>query len=297
MSANIQIMDGAIGTELMRHGVACPPPLWSTAGLFYPETLKNIYRDYLEAGATCLTTNTFRTGWGDIISGGLPEGQFEVLNQLALDLVQDVIQERGQEGSRPITVLGSISSIADCYHPEDLSSDPQSWQEIHRKQMQLFLDSKKVDVLLCETLGGFGEIKVIVKLWREEFKLHIPLWLSILCRDPTRLLDGTPLKDLWHTLGEATWPTALGFNCVSPGLITLLIEGHRKQISPHAQLLAYGHLGRENKVGQWVHEDVMTPLEYARVAERWVELGVTIVGGCCGTTPEYIQVIAQKITT
>lgn len=290
----VQIMDGAIGTELMRRGVSCPPPLWSTAGLFYPETLKNIYRDYLKAGATCLTTNTFRTGWGDIIAGGLAESEFEDLNHLALNLAHNVVQEHAQ-GS-PVTVLGSISSVVDCYHPEGLAATaPSSWVQMHRKQMELFLNSKKVDVLLCETFGGFEEIKVIVKLWLQEFKPHIPLWLSVLCGDPASLLDKTSLTELWRFLGTTTWPCAVGFNCVSPELITSLLETHSKHIPSDVHVLAYGHLGQKNAGGQWDHQDVMSPSEYAKIVQRWVNLRATIVGGCCGTTPAHIQAIAKNV--
>jgi homocysteine S-methyltransferase len=294
MNSDILIFDGGVGTELIRRGVKCPPPLWATIGMFYPEVLKEIYTDYLNAGVKGLTTNTFRTGWLDIEKSHLNMHQFESLNQSAIEIIQEVIQSSDKAGK--VMTIGSIGSLVDCYEPATLSSDSDHIKESHSPQFELFLNQKHVDVILCETLGNFSEIKSLMELWNRHSETKKQLWVSLLCKDENTLFDGTPLTRLLGFLETyRSRFNALGFNCVAPDQISSLLKRHAKKISKFSNVLAYGHLGQQNTQGQWVHENVCTPEEYASHTKTWINLGATVIGGCCGTTPSHIKAVVSQL--
>ena len=110
-SGHILILDGATGTELDRRGVDTSLPLWSARALLTaPDIVQQIHRDYLDAGADLITTNTFRTHRRTLTRAGVGERTRE-LTQLAVELARRAIEESG----RTAYIAGSMSPLEDCY--------------------------------------------------------------------------------------------------------------------------------------------------------------------------------------
>ena len=88
-------------------------------------------------------------------------------------------------------------------------------------------------------------------------------------------------------------PLALGLNCIPPrGLSALLPRLRRATALP---LAAYAHIGNAVPLRGWSYTQAATPAEYAEYARGWLELGASIVGGCCGTTPAHIRAVTQVV--
>ncbi|MEK9139284.1 MAG: homocysteine S-methyltransferase family protein, partial [Bacteroidota bacterium] len=116
------ILDGAMGTELQRRGVDTGLPLWSANALMvHPEVILQIHKEYIEAGADIITTNTFRTTRRTFQRANLPD-RSHALTKTALKLAQ---QARESFPDRQLLVAGSIAPVEDCYRPDLVPSEKE----------------------------------------------------------------------------------------------------------------------------------------------------------------------------
>jgi S-methylmethionine-dependent homocysteine/selenocysteine methylase len=118
-------------------------------------------------------------------------------------------------------------------------------------------------------------------------------WMLSFCTTasgaPGVLLSGEPLGPLLETLHDAY---AVGVNCVAAPRVEAEVRLLREALPEHVRIMAYANVGYADEAGNWVITDAVKPQAYARYARNWIEAGATIVGGCCGTTPDTIRAIA-----
>lgn len=268
----VEILDGAIGTELIARGFPTHAPDWTArAAVEAPDLLRELHRDYATAGATVHTANTFRTqphvlraGWRDVLAASV-----EIVRGVALT------NQR---------VAGSMAPVSDCYRP-DLSPGADARKE-HRKVASA-LASAGCDLLLCETFANEAEALVAAE---EAVETGLPTWLS---------LTAGPFADLLT-------PRALGCiakRAVSTGIERLLVNCvAASRIEPYVDAIGglglpigvYANAGaREEGIG-WGTSGRAAADAYAALAVRWVEAGATVVGGCCGTSPLHIAALVER---
>lgn len=279
------ILDGATGTELDRRGVDVTLPLWSARALVdAPEVLEEVHADYLRAGADVIVTNTFRTHERSLARAGLP-GESGTLTRKAVE-----IADRARSAVRPeAMVFGSVSPLEDCYRPE-LTPDRSACTEEHTRMIVDLLEAG-VDHVLIETMSSARESMAAVEVARE----HAPdRWSVSFCLDiegaPGRLIDGTPLVDLLPELEGARY---IGVNCVPAMSLIDHLQTIRDQVPEGAALAAYGNVGIPDDVRGWINTDAVDPERYAGLVADWLSMGVELVGGCCGTSPDTIRSIRR----
>ena len=107
--------------------------------------------------------------------------------------------------------------------------------------------------------------------------------------EPGRLLSGEPFVDL---LPDLVGATAVGVNCVSAPSTLEHVRHLRTHLPAETAVMAYANIGHADADGNWVNTDAIDPKRYAEYARSWIEAGATIVGGCCGTTPEHVRALA-----
>ncbi len=274
------LLDGPIGTELLRRGVATPLPLWSANALWEaPEVLVAIHGDYARAGATVHTANTFRTAAWALRPAGLAE-RAEELTALAVSLTRRAVPAHHQVG-------GSMAPLEDCYRP-DLSPPPGVARMAHRQQAEA-LRAAGVDLILCETFPHLGEARIASE---EAAATGLPVWLSVTAGPDGGLLEPAALRAFAldaHGLGLS----ALLVNCVAPDLLLPLLVELRASGLP---LGGYGNVGAPDPVQGWRSEGGGGPQAYADAAFQWLAEGASILGGCCGVGPEHIAAIADRLT-
>lgn len=282
------ILSGAMGTELERRGVDIGLPLWSANGLVqHPDVVLQIHRDYIEAGADILVTNTFRTNRRVFTHANLPDHSRE-LTEKAVHLAQ---QARDSVPEREILIAGCIAPVEDCYHPELVPGE----NELHAEHTELAerLAEFGVDFFLVETMTTIREAYAACAAAKSTGKEVI---VSFTCTKDGTLYGGESLADAVRALAELE-PTGFSLNCISPRYLAPLIDQLKSHIShhkPHTPFAVYGNIGKPDVREGPMLRDV-DEREYATFAREWKDLGAAIIGGCCGTTPEYIKAVASAL--
>jgi S-methylmethionine-dependent homocysteine/selenocysteine methylase len=275
------VLDGATGTELERRGAGAPALLWSAAALVSaPQVVAAIHREYVEAGADLVTTNTFRTNPRSLRKAGLlSEGP--AMNRLAVQLAREAA------GPRPVLVAASLGPVEDCYCPERVPAEDALRAE--HEQMVAWLAAAQPDLIWIETIGTVREARAAVEA---AFRQQMPFVVSFVVQESGKLLGGEQLEEAVAAV-EPLGPLALGLNCIPPrGMTDLLPRLRRATAGPVA---AYAHIGNATPIRGWSYGQDVTPTEYADYARQWFDQGAAIVGGCCGTTPAHIQAVRAAL--
>jgi S-methylmethionine-dependent homocysteine/selenocysteine methylase len=308
------VLDGAMGTELQCRGVDAGLPLWSARGLItHPETILQIHREYVDAGADILTADTFRTtprtfrkaGFSEspldagslgrashpakVTGGGWPAGQLppdqsDSLTTLAVALARKAADEAA---GRTVLVAGSIAPLEDCYRPDLVPSDAELHEE-HAVQATR-LATAGVDFILLETMGVIREAVIALAAARETGNEVV---VSFICKEDGILFGGERLTDAVRAVAGLK-PTLLSLNCIPVNHVDAAIGALKAAWSgPWA---IYANAGRPEDLDSGVITTAVSPGEYAAHAKRWLEAGARVVGGCCGTTPEHIASVRALV--
>jgi len=282
-----KVLDGATGSELERRGVDTSLPLWSARTLLdAPEILAQIHREYLEAGADAITTNTFRTHRRSLAKAGLGERARE-LTKRAVEIAQRVRDEANPSAR----ILGSVAPLEDCYAPA-LAPPADECAREHGEMIRHLVEAG-VDFLLIETMNNLTEAKAAIQAAR----CALPgRWIASFCMrrhgPPGFLLSGERIDALMPSLSDSY---AIGINCVPAPDMESQVRHLRSIASPTAQIVAYANVGRPDSLRGWMNTDAVSPARYADYAQAWLDAGATIIGGCCGTTPATIAALRQLL--
>ncbi|QGJ70502.1 Homocysteine S-methyltransferase [Planctomycetales bacterium 10988] len=285
-------LDGANGTELERRGVTLTLPLWSAAAIYdHPELIQEIHRDYLSSGAHLLTANTFRTS-PYALRNTLLAGKAQELTRQAVNLARQAIQTFRETHTptshRPLLVAGSMAPLEDCYRPERVPSASALHLE-HRKHAENLADAG-VDFILVETQNNLAEAQQVTAAALATGK---PVWISFLCQPtvPLRFLSGEPLKPFLHEI-QGRGVQAILLNCCAAPVMNKLVE--ELKVNCIVPWGIYANTAALLEDGTWQDTPAVQPDRYADCAEHWQQLGASILGGCCGTTPDHLQAVVQR---
>ena len=274
------LLDGATGTELTRRGVDTGLPLWSANALLSTggETvLREIHRDYLQAGAEIITTNTFRTHVRALAPSGNGQQALE-LTWRAVEIAREAIAENS--GTVPRFVAGSISTLEGCYRPEMVPPDDECRAE-HSERIHHLIECG-VDLLLLETFNTIREAIIAAKLATIS---GTPVIVSFVPDTEGHILSGETFSEAARQM-LPLGVVALGVNCGSTPNLTVPLNELRNVCGPDFPLIAYGNIGFPDETIGWINTDAEDPVTYCRYTENWP---VKIIGGCCGTTPAHIK--------
>lgn len=311
-SKRILILDGAFGTMLQRQGLSEKDFRGErflehsielkgnndVLCLTKPESVLAIHREYLEAGADIIETNTFSSTTIAQAEYGLESVAHELAYRgacLAQKAIQEFNEKRAQQGLpyKRCFVAGSIgptsktaSMSPDVLDPSFRAVTFQELSEAYREQAKALLDGG-ADILMVETVFDTLNAKAALYGILEELESRnylVPIMVSGTITDASgRLLAGQTAKAFYHSL--SSYPIfSLGFNCalgakdMLPHLRDIVQAPLRISVHPNA--------GLPNQFGSYDE----TPEMMAKWIESFAEEGlVNIVGGCCGTTPEFIK--------
>ena len=276
MKSKPLLLDGATGTELNRRGVDTGLPLWSANALTSDpgvNALRQIHRDYLQAGSDIVTANTLRTHRRVLAGTGYDARE---LTRRAVSTALEAVAEFGQ----PARVAGSVAPLEDCYRPDLVPTDDECRAE-HSERIQHLVEAG-VDLLLIETMNSIREAVIAAKLATSTGR---PTWVSFACDREGRILSGESVAvaaGMLMPLGVK----ALGVNCGPAQTLAKPLAELRAVCGPDFPLIAYGNIGYADEAQGWINKDAVDPDRYLQYAQTW---RAQIVGGCCGTTPEHIR--------
>jgi 5-methyltetrahydrofolate--homocysteine methyltransferase len=279
------ILDGATGTELMRHGFrsGCPED-WNVS---HPDVVSEIHRAYFAAGADIVHTNTFGGSRLKLAAYGR-DGDVAALNEAAAHLA--VAVRDGEFAGR--LVAGDISSTGKFVKPMG-ELEPDELREVFAEQAAALV-AGGVDVISIETMYDLAEARMAVEGARSAAP-GMPILASLTYkRGPRgyRTMMGVDPRTAVAALQEAG-ADVVGCNCSINAEEMVALVGELRAATPgpvHAQPNA-GQPRLEN--GETVYDE--TPEHFAAMAPELVAQGANIVCGCCGTTPEFIAAMVAAL--
>lgn len=278
------IRDGAAGTELQKRGIRTELPLWSARALIEdPKLVQALHADYINAGAEIITTVTFRTQRSVLDKAGLGD-KTEYYTKLACKCAQDAVKNSGKE----IFIAGSMAPLEDCYEPS-LVPDNLTLSKIHSEHARALVDGG-ADFIHIETMNSIREAKIAAKAAKNA---GAEIVVSFVCNEKG-LLSGESIQNAVTELSQVK-PLAIGINCCRPWIVDKILRNLLNYTTIPVIVYANGEGFPHDDYG-WKFRGNMSPLRYAGYAKKWVEQGVQIIGGCCGTSPEYIKEIKRVLS-
>ncbi|MBS1747886.1 MAG: homocysteine S-methyltransferase family protein [Bacteroidetes bacterium] len=318
LGQRILIIDGAMGTMIQRHKLSEADYRgerfkdWASdikgnndlLCLTQPQIIKSIHKQYLDAGADIIETNTFNAQRISLADYNMQSLAYEI-NVEAAKIAKAGIESWREENPSQREGLGwvagaigpmnkTLSLSPDVNNPGYRALNFDGAMGAYYEQVSGLVDGG-VDLLLIETifdtLNAKAAIYAIKQYFRDKKTEALPIMISGTITDASgRTLSGQTLEAFYNSVVHAR-PLSIGLNCALGA----------KEMRPHIEELsriatcyvsAYPNAGLPNAMGEYDEQ----PHETASFIEEWAKAGfVNIVGGCCGTTPEHIRHIATHV--
>ncbi|MWB96722.1 5-methyltetrahydrofolate--homocysteine methyltransferase [Flavobacterium sp. GA093] len=309
---NILILDGAMGTMLQRYNFSeedfrgerfkdFPHPLKGNNDLLsitQPQAIRDVHAAYFEAGADIVETNTFSGTTIGMADYFLEDLVYE-LNYESAKIARQVADEfTAKNPDKPRFVAGSIgptnrtaSMSPDVNDPGYRAVTFDDLRIAYKQQVEALMDGGS-DLLLVETIFDTLNAKAAlfaIEEVKDERNIDIPIMVSGTITDASgRTLSGQTVEAFLISVSHIPL-LSVGFNCA---LGADLLKPYLKTLSQHTQfnISAHPNAGLPNAFGQYDE----TPEEMQALIKEYLDDNlVNIIGGCCGTTPDHIRLIAD----
>ena len=276
----ILFIDGGMGSLLAARG--CDTS--GVSNLENPEAVLDIHREYSEAGADILITNTFTMNRISIESRGL-DLDVEAVNQAGVSLA------RRAAGTEKL-VFGDIGPTGQLLEPYGTYTEAQFYEN-YAEQAEIFAGAE-VDGLIIETFTDLREAECALKACKDKTSLPVILSLAYSTTEKGgRTIMGSAVEEA-AKLAEAYGAAAVGANCgdLDPLGMAVITGIYREATS--LPLSIQPNAGKPKLVGGETIYD-MQPDQYAGGVIKCFENGASIIGGCCGTTPAHIAAVVKML--
>lgn len=276
--------DGATGTNLFNMGLSSgdAPEMWNVE---HPEKIKALYAGAVDAGSDLFLTNSFGGNASRLKLHGA-EGRVRELNRIAAELGREVADAAG----RPVIVAGSVGPTGEIMAPMGSLTHELAVEMFHEQAEGL--KEGGADVLWVETISAVEEYKAAA----EAAKLAGMAWCGTMSFDTAgRTMMGITSADLAKVIDKLDHPPlAFGANCgVGAADLLRTVLGFAATGS-QTPIIAKGNAGIPKYHDGHIHYDGTPSLmgDYAVLAR---DCGATIIGGCCGTTPEHLRAMKEAL--
>ncbi len=279
LDRRVLVCDGAMGTMLYARGIFLNR-CFDELNLTHPDLVAAIHREYLDAGADVIETNTFGANRYKLLTFGLADDLARI-NEEGAAIARRAASDRAW-------VAGSVGPLGVRIEPWGRTSLDEA-REAFRDQARA-LASGGVDLFILETFIDVNELVAAVTALRSVSSL--PIVAQLTTGEDGHTLDGTP-PETFVPLIERAGADVVGVNCsVGPAAMLETIEA-MAQVSG-VRLSAQPNAGRPREVdGRNLY--LSSPEYMASYARRFASAGVRLVGGCCGTTPEHTRQMAEAV--
>ena len=275
----VLVCDGAMGTMLYSKGVFISR-CFDELNISNPDLVREVHLDYIKAGVDIIETNTFGGNRTKLMTHGLADQTREINLQGA----RIARQAAGEE----VFVAGAIGPLGIRIEPWGKMAIAEA-REIFREQAQALLDGG-VDIFILETFSDLNEVHAAILGVRDVSSK--PLIAQMTIEDHGNSLEGTPPEVFARKLEE--WGAdVIGLNC-SVGPQTMLDAIERIAEVTAKKLSVQPNAGKpQNIEGRNLY--LCSPEYMASYARKFVQYGVGIIGGCCGTTPQHVKAMRGAI--
>ncbi|KAK9057328.1 hypothetical protein SSX86_022163 [Deinandra increscens subsp. villosa] len=314
-SGGVALIDGGLATELERYGADLNDPLWSAKCLVNSTHLiRQVHLDYLEAGADIIITASYQATIQGFVAKGYSSEDGESMLRKSVEIAceaRDLYHQRCRESSidytadgrvfkhRPILVAASVGSYgAYLADGSEYSGDYGNAMNLeflkgfHRRRVQILAESG-ADLIAFETIPNKLEAQAFSELLEEG--INIPAWFAFNSKDGVNVVSGDSLAECAAVADSCKKVVAVGINCTPPRFIGGLISTIKKVTNK--PILIYPNSGEsyDAQLKQWVQNTGVAEEDFVSYVNTWCEMGASLVGGCCRTTPDTIRAIHKML--
>jgi len=312
LAERILILDGAMGTMIQRHKLEeadyrgerfadWPSDLKGNNDLLtltQPDIIRGIHREYLEAGADIIETNTFNATQIAMADYGMEALSYEI-NVASAGLARQAADELAT-GDKPRFVAGVIGPTNRTASISPDVNDPGFRNTSFDKLVVAYMESTRglieggADIILIETIFDTLNAKAAIFAVTQVFEddgIELPISISGTITDQSgRTLSGQTTEAFYNALRHAE-PISIGLNCaLGPDLLRQYAEEMSRVSETYVS--AHPNAGLPNEFGEYD----LGPADMAVHIKEWAESGfLNIVGGCCGTSPDHIRAMAEAV--
>jgi len=279
------LIDGAMGTMLQKYGLKqgeCSEE-WNIS---HPQVVQNIHQEYIKAGADIILTNTFGANRIKLSNFGIENDTLKI-NELAVNIAKEAInKERSLE--KRIFIAASIGPTGKILEPYgDLKVS-----EVYKnyKEQAVILEKAGVELIILETFYDLEEIKAALKAVKENTNLMVIASMTF-DKNLKTIYGVDPEREVMVLEGEGA--DGVGANCGAGPEVLYKVLKIMKEVS-QTYLIVEPNAG----IPEFVNGKVVYPASpkvMADYTEKFIKLGLNLIGGCCGTTPLHIKAMSDKM--
>lgn len=277
------LIDGAMGTMLHARGIGFDK-CFDELNLTNPAAVADIHREYIEAGAQMVITNTFGANRYKLSKHGLQDDVIEI-NRAGVELAKRVVAASFKD----VLIAGDVGPLGVRIAPYGRVK-PEEAREAFAEQVRA-LNEAGLDLIVIETMSDLYEIHEAIRAAKENSSVPVVATVTF-TRDDVTLLGDDPLK-VARRLNESG-ADVIGVNCSGGPSQLLRILKEMKQAVPNGKFWVKPNAGWPEQVGG----RIMYPADPEYFGEYALSLraaGANVVGGCCGTTPQHIAAMKKAL--
>lgn len=279
--SKILVADGAMGTMLYAKGIFINR-CFDELNLSAASLVKEIHTEYVRAGAEIVETNTFGSNRVRLAAFGLAE-KLKAINTAGVRIAREAA------GTQAF-VAGAIGPMGVAIEPLGPTSFAEA-RDVFREQAEALIEAG-VDLLVLETFYDLNELREAIFAAREAAGPEMTILAQVTVDDDGAMRDGASTETFSRSLDE--WPVdVVGVNC-SAGPKVILETVEKMATFTGKPLSAMPNAGLPATVeGRNIY--LCSPEYMAQYGRRFLQAGVRVIGGCCGTTPEHIKQITSEV--
>ena len=290
MKKKIWLLDGGMGQELIKNSKSDPHPLWSTyVMLEEPDLVRKAHIDFIEAGASVITLNTYSTTPERLEANDLLD-KFSFFQKKAIDLAREAIDHTQKD----VLIAGCLPPLVASYRPDKAPEYDRCvdlYIQIVREQESF------VDLFICETMASIKEAKAAVVAAKTSGKA---VWCGFTLEDNEKceLRSGEKLIDSVNKLQSLGQEEFL-LNCSFPEVIdkglTILSQNAKFYGGYGNGFTSIEPLKTASNVSVLSARTDLGPEKYSKHALNWASHGASVVGGCCEIGPTHIKYLYDSL--
>ncbi len=293
-SGKLVVLDGGTGTELERRGVRMNADAWcGVATIDNLATLTEIHLDYIRAGADIITANTYASSRLMLE----PAGYADRLHEINSNAIAAAKQAREESGRNDVLIAGSLSHMSPITVGTDAADTTRTLSKTRLmdaySELASIIKEQGCDLVLLEMLYYPERIPLVIEA---ALATGLPVWAGFSARrnEKGELLSfardrDIPFEEIVKLLDDYELDAA-GIMHTPSNLVEDAISLLRQHHS--GVLMAYPDSGYF-KMPSWQFDEIIPPPEFLQYASGWLDSGVQVIGGCCGLSPEHIEVLQQ----
>ncbi len=278
LKSSLVFFDGAMGTELQKRNLKTGE-LPERLNITNPETIEEIHLSYLEAGCDVISTNTF---------GANPlkfsKEELEAVVSAAFDCAESAVKKAEGKERYIALDIGPLGKILKPFGALPFEDAVNAFAQV------INLGKKRADLILIETMNDAYETKAAVLAAKENSDL--PIFVTNVYDEKEKLMTGADALSMIALL-EGLSVDALGMNCsLGPHKMNEILKTFSEYSSTPLMISPNAGLPRSEN-GRVVYD--VQPSEFAKEMVRSAQIGARVIGGCCGTSPEYIKAVVTAL--